>query len=194
MCSQCEVFCAKSELLKSLSRYPNLLEYLFHASEATPLVEELFEHYSSFKTLLASAYDGCHLCTLMVECLNFEQRAELLDQCASEESRTQDDGRAVEDHGGTSGSKVGTADQRIFVKIVNPSYFANRHTDARLNSSLLLVPHFGYARVPRRWLGYREVQRAQSLQADPTLQWGLELVAPIEIRAAGMVCGRYEMT
>ena len=162
------------------------VRFLRHACSNEPLTDEILEHWSSFPRLLSEAQGGCHLCSLVLATLSSEQRDELCQRDAELKAQL----RGVEEGVGAADQDLTLslrAHRTVYFKVIAPSAFewrSDRYTNYG-RSSLLLVPHFGWGRLPRRWLSQRHIERANSLNLDPTIDWKFEYVDPIEIRRAG---------
>lgn len=182
LCSKCDVLCGRSTLLDFMGGFSlrRVAKYIRHALSPFPLTEELFEHWSTFPELLAEATNGCHLCNLMLATLSIDQQDELI----SRDARLERELDALGDEIAPRGQAI-AADRRIYVKIAGPSALGSNKDPKHAHSSLLLIPHFGYATLPRRWIRQRNVERAHSLNKDPGMEWHHEYVDPIEIRMTG---------
>jgi hypothetical protein len=170
LCTKCEAICARSNLLDlmsgmSIRRFFTFLRFVFTPGSLT---EELFEHWPSTTILLEEAQKGCHLCSLMMDTLSPGQKDGLLqrDSQQAHDSRREDIAVYV----------------KLLISSVSPSAWRKDKNRQYAPSSVMVVPHFGYATVPRRWQVQRSVERAVSLNVDPTMKWWLEHADPIEIR------------
>jgi len=182
LCVKCDALCGCSTLLVLMggTSLRKLGRFFRHDLSPFPLTDELFEHWSTFPQLLDESSKGCHLCSLILDTLSEEQQDDLCrrdtrlePELIELEDNTESRRRAI---------KVG---RTVYIKILTPivSTLGWRHDENRkyTASSLLLMPHFGYSRVPRRWIRQRNVERSHSLNKDPGMNWHLEQVDPIEI-------------
>lgn len=207
LCVKCDALCGRSTLLDFMAG-PSLrrhVKYLGYMLSVFPLTDELFEHWDTFAQLLQEAEDGCHLCNLVLDSLSTEQRASLSERDArlGEELQASD---TVETR--KNAIRSGRA---IYIKMLAPvapvlgwdvNIFTRRRTNDQKyeRSSLLLLPHFGYSRLPRRWKQQTIIEREHSLNVWPETEWHSEHVEPIEIRRVGMfpfslcICPGYDFS
>lgn len=190
LCVKCETMCGRSNLLDLMSgmtvrRYA---KYLWFTLNPSFRPEELFKHWATATQLFEEARSGCHLCSLMVDTLSPDQREELIRQ----DTRLEDGPRVTEDANADDLQRHAASSKKsrgIYIKLLAPSSSPLQwRPDKNRNyskSSVLLIPHFGFGTVPRRWQNRRRVERAQSLNMDPAMKWWLEHIEPIEIRKTG---------
>ena len=193
LCVKCKSVCGRSNLLDMMCGMTlrRFVKYLMYALDPRSLTEELFEHWPTTAGLVDAAQKGCHLCSLINDTLSTEQRKQLLDRNdGSIEGETSSTN--INEQGSLHTSSLRKSTQ-VYLKLLAPhaSPYVWRHDRNRPypSSSVLLVPHFGYATVARRWQKKRYVERAVSLNLDPAMKWWLEHVEPIEIRKAGEFIG-----